>query len=93
MIGNAQCAVSPQPVGEAYTGLEELNCVKNRLDNLVHRLQDKLSPVLTQPHPECRDNVKEQAKETNLGNAIDQLRICYRDLCNNLETIIERINI
>lgn len=93
-IQSEDCLVaSGRDTPEVVRAMNNLNSAVERYDNLVHRLQDKISCVTTCPPPQGEVLNKEIGYQTELANSMDLVFRRLRDITNNLESLYERIEL
>jgi hypothetical protein len=73
--------------------LSELNSVIQRHDSLVTRLSSRLSCVTTSAPAVCNETTKDVQYQTDLANHINSMRMQARNVADNLESILDRIEL
>jgi len=79
---------------EVKKALDDLNSVIQRYDHIVGRLGSRLSCVVS-PAPPTSQGIEKapHGYQTDLANHINGLRCTARDITDNLESLLERIEL
>ena len=77
---------------EVSQAIDDLKSVVERYDSIVGRLSGKLGCVLV-PSAPVGQGQAEKGYQTDLANIINQQRCMIRDITDNLESILQRIEL
>ena len=87
------CDMPVSPPKDVPDACESLRSTLGRTDHLVNLLADKLCAVVRQQPPETGCNPKMPERQTALGKHIQGMQEQLRDITDNLESIINRIEL
>jgi len=80
---------------EVQRALSDLHSVIQRYDHVVGRLSSRLNSVVIPctPAVACQEDKVSQGYQTDLGNTINSMRCQARDITDNLESLLDRIEL